>query len=423
MNFTALKDNRKELVDTLFLMILQGANLLMPVIVIPYLMKTLGATGYGRIGFALSAAQYLIIIIDFGFNLSATKSAALVKDDKEKLTRLFWSVVWVKAALLLASLLVLIAAIYLVPQFETYRLAVWMTIPQIVGHTFTFLWLFQGIGKVRVMSMLNLLCKVLMLPLILLLVHEPDDYALAAFLQASVFLLAAVLTGIQLYSLHVVGAPKFHLTTIRKETKDSFPLFLSQTSTSVYTQLFAVVLGLFCTEAEVGSYTAAERIMRALCFLIYQPLSQAFFPIISALSKQNRRAALARFALVRNMVAVVMCLIGAALFIGAPYAEAWLGADYVGLTTILRIFSVAPLFIALGGVYGQFGLVALGGREARRAFAGVYIATAVVALCAVLVCVPLWHGIGAAALLLAAEGAIAVLMFVNYQKETARVRL
>ena len=61
---------RKDLVDTLYLMMLQGINQLLPIFVMPYLMIKLGATGYGYVGFALSVIQYLIIIVDFGFNLT-----------------------------------------------------------------------------------------------------------------------------------------------------------------------------------------------------------------------------------------------------------------------------------------------------------------------------------------------------------------
>ena len=257
-----------------------------------------------------------------------------------------------------------------------------------------------------------------MLPLILLLVHSPEDYVLAAFLQASVFLLAAILTGLQLRSLHIIGRPVFDRAVMRSETRDSFPLFLSQTSTSIYTQLFAVILGIFCTEAEVGSYTAAERIMRALTFLVFLPMSQAFFPKISALSQSNRSRALQDFRLVKNIVLTMMLIIGLCLFVGAPYAEAWLGGGYKGLANILRIFSVCPIFIALGGVYGQFGLVALGDNDSRLRFRNVYIITALIALVAVLVCVPLWHGVGAAWVLLGAEGLIFALMFWNYKKES-----
>ena len=95
--------NRKDLVDTLYLMMLQGINQLLPIFVMPYLMIKLGATGYGYVGFALSVIQYLIIIVDFGFNLSATKHIAMVKDDYVERSRVFWNVIAAKSVLLTVS--------------------------------------------------------------------------------------------------------------------------------------------------------------------------------------------------------------------------------------------------------------------------------------------------------------------------------
>ena len=50
----SINNNRKELVDTLYLIMLQGINQLLPIIVMPYLMVKLGAEGYGYVGFSLS---------------------------------------------------------------------------------------------------------------------------------------------------------------------------------------------------------------------------------------------------------------------------------------------------------------------------------------------------------------------------------
>ena len=60
-----IKGNKQEVVDILYLFVLQGVNKFLPFLVIPYLMVKLGATGYGYIGFSLSVIQYLALIIDF----------------------------------------------------------------------------------------------------------------------------------------------------------------------------------------------------------------------------------------------------------------------------------------------------------------------------------------------------------------------
>lgn len=95
-----MQGSRKELVDSLYLIALQGINQFLPLLVLPYLMVVLGATGYGYIGFSLSVVQYLVLVVDFGFNLSATRRIAQVRDNREELTRVFWSVFWAKLVLL-----------------------------------------------------------------------------------------------------------------------------------------------------------------------------------------------------------------------------------------------------------------------------------------------------------------------------------
>ena len=120
----SINNNRKELVDTLYLIMLQGINQLLPIIVMPYLMVKLGAEGYGYVGFSLSVVQYLIIIVDFGFNLSATKRIAVVVEDRIALSRVFWNVVAAKFLLMFVTTLILFVLVVFVPTFRLYGNAI-----------------------------------------------------------------------------------------------------------------------------------------------------------------------------------------------------------------------------------------------------------------------------------------------------------
>lgn len=191
-----ISTNRKELVDTLYLMMLQGINQLLPIFVMPYLMIKLGATGYGYVGFALSVIQYLIIIVDFGFNLSATKHIAMVKDDYVERSRVFWNVIAAKSVLLTVSAVILGTLLVAVPTFQFYSRAIIATFPMLLGSVFTFMWFFQGIGKIHLFSIINTISKVTLLPLIFIFVKSPNDYVLAAFLQAAVFLFTAIISNV-----------------------------------------------------------------------------------------------------------------------------------------------------------------------------------------------------------------------------------
>jgi len=100
--------HKKEILDTLYLLALQGVNYVFPLLVFPYLMVTLGAEKFGFIGFSFSVIQYLMLIVDFGFNLSATKRVALNIGNKEKLEQIVSSTLFAKLGLMLLSFFILL---------------------------------------------------------------------------------------------------------------------------------------------------------------------------------------------------------------------------------------------------------------------------------------------------------------------------
>ena len=98
-------NNKREVIDTLYLVALQGINYVTPLLVFPYLMIVLGAEKFGYIGFSMSVIQYLMLFVDFGFNFTATKQISLIKHNHEKLNEVFTSTLYAKLILLIISFL------------------------------------------------------------------------------------------------------------------------------------------------------------------------------------------------------------------------------------------------------------------------------------------------------------------------------
>ena len=77
-------ENYKALASNfLSLSVLQLATYLFPLIVTPYIAKTIGLEKYGLIAFAASFCMYFTTFVDFGFNYSATRDVA--KNQKDNL--------------------------------------------------------------------------------------------------------------------------------------------------------------------------------------------------------------------------------------------------------------------------------------------------------------------------------------------------
>ena len=81
-----LKDRRLAK-NILWLYALQGVNYLVPILLLPYLVRVLGVGQYGLVAFSQAIAQYFIIATDYGFNFSATKQIALHRDDPAEVSR------------------------------------------------------------------------------------------------------------------------------------------------------------------------------------------------------------------------------------------------------------------------------------------------------------------------------------------------
>ncbi|MBO7635291.1 MAG: oligosaccharide flippase family protein, partial [Paludibacteraceae bacterium] len=59
------------------LSLLQIANYLIPIIVIPFIVRSLGVETVGKVSYAQNIIQYFTILITFGFDYSATRQIAI----------------------------------------------------------------------------------------------------------------------------------------------------------------------------------------------------------------------------------------------------------------------------------------------------------------------------------------------------------
>jgi len=402
--------NIREIKDVFYLFGLQGLNYFAPLLVFPYLIIVLGAEKFGYIGFSLAVMWFLMLVVDFGFNLSGTKRIALAKDNQVELNKIFTATFYAKIGLLVASFLILLILVQ-VPQFAVYRQVLFVMFLMVVGQTFTFVWLFQGLGQIRFIAIFNAIARLSILPLMFIFVKSPDDYLTAAFLQSFVSIFAMLISVAYVVKKRWVQLTVFVRQNVLVELKESYPIFLSSAATSIYMASFVLVLGFFKNPEVVGQYTAVDRIMRAMSILVFAPVAQAFYPKIVSLGVENRAQALALVKKIFTFVVAAMMLIFFALFFLSPLAIDFLPESYENTLPIFRIMAFVPIFVGAGGIVAQLGILALGNETDKKNYQRVYFIAGTVALISIFISVPLWGAIGASVSLLITEVVVCGLMF------------
>ncbi len=166
-----------------------------------------------------------------------------------------------------------------------------------------------------------------------------------------------------------------NIRNIKRELLESWSIFLSNSAITIITTSFTLLLGVFTSAFYVGLFGAIDRIIQAISFGIYVPISQAFFPVIARIGVINFRKAKKILKSVFYSMLIVMGLVYFTFIYFEDLIIQYFFTEYQDVRLLLIISISAILPVTLGGVCGQLGLIALGGETHKKIFSNIYIFT------------------------------------------------
>ena len=261
----------------IYLLMIQGANFILPLITIPYLVRTLGINKFGIVMVAQSFAILLTIITEFGLDMSATRQVALIKNDKKKVSQYFFDVFFLKMFLVIIAFIILAFFIFYVDKFSREYLVYFFSFGMVFGQALFPAFFFRGIEEMRIITIINVLAKVIFTISVFIIIKTPEDYHYVPILNGLGFILSGCLGFI--LSLKYVSFMKPIFNEAISIAKESFSLFLSNLAVSFYTKINTLIVGIFISDSVAGVYSSMEKLVVATKS-IYIPLYQALFPNI-----------------------------------------------------------------------------------------------------------------------------------------------
>lgn len=352
---------RKRLIENIgSLTVLQGANYILPLITLPYLVRVLGPEKFGLIAFAQAFMRYFVVLTDYGFNLSATRQIAIHRDDSGEVSRIFSSVMVIKSGLIVLSFLLMSAIVCAVPRFHADQQLYFICFLTVVGNALFPTWLFQGMEKMRYITALNVGAKSAAVAAIFLFVRRPSDYLVAAGIQSGGFVLAGFLGIICLRSILRARCAVPSWRAVSKAATEGRHVFISTAAISLYTAGNAFVLGLIAGNTAVAYYSAADKLVRAVQGLL-TPVSQGIYPHISSLVVRSREAAVEFIRKSLKWMGLFSFTISVLLFILAkPLVAVSLGEGFGASVAILRVMAFLPFIVAMSNVFGMQTMLTFG---------------------------------------------------------------
>jgi len=270
--------NNKKIAENYFFMtLLLVLNSFFGLLIYPYLIRTLGAESYGVYIFASTVVNYFICFIGFGFDMYGVRLIAENPFSIKKKSNVLSIIFTTKLYLEIVSIILAVLVSFVFPILRTYFWVYIVCFANTLLNIFFPTWYFQGVQKMRVVSYIQLIFKLLSLPFIFIFIKKPDDILLFAIIMTASSLLGALYAFIHLL---VFERLKISLVPIKHTLvyiKESQYFFYTNFLNMMKIQTINLIIGTRYSMTDLALYDLANRIVSIPLMLITN-INSALFP-------------------------------------------------------------------------------------------------------------------------------------------------
>ncbi|MBF0449622.1 MAG: flippase [Candidatus Magnetomorum sp.] len=399
-------DDTKRLVSNFFsLAVLQGVNYILPFVTLPYLIRVLGAEYFGLIAFANAMITYLLIVTDYGFNLTATRDISIYRNDNKKIIEIFSAVMIIKIALMSACFLLLCILVMSFEKFSENSCIYFFTFGTVIGQVLFPVWFFQGMERMKYITYLNILARSFFTVAIFICVKDRDDFYIVPILSSLGFLVAGLL------SLLIVKI-KFNIRfewqsrqMILSYLKKSWNVFIIDFMPNLYNNFSTFLLGFVASMEMVGYYSLATKIIDIFNNFIYV-VRNATYPYLNKNFEQ--------FSIISQMTLLtgisfsiaIVCLSNSLFYI--------IFGDMIQKSLLyVYILVLSPFFLSVSVVFGSNKLLVL---KKDQEMKNITILFSLFGFIMAISLIPLYGAVGAATTVILTRGFMAYLTYNTAKK-------
>ncbi len=401
------------------LTVIQGSNALVPLLIVPFALATVGATAYAQIAITEAISAFVLAAVLFSFDVDGVARIARLGPNatRNALGAVFGEVLIARLVVFAVIAPLTLLAYHLAGGSSPYLLALWCLIP--LGHVFHAYWFYQATEQNLPPAAITLTSRIVTLALIYGLLGGPQDAALVPLAIGGPFVVAGLLSTAYIVVRLRIPVHGVRIAAVMRSLAGGKEIFAGNVAVSLYREMNVVILGIVGVPAAgISAYALVEKSIKMLQ-AVTRPLNQFFFPkVLRAIGDDDRPSSrvarvVARYT--RPQILAVLGLIAIVPFLYLSAAQVFprlrsLG-DLPGVWTMAAIMAPAmPLGIA-NFMFGTAGLNALGQRRY------LFLAILITGAASTMMCFAFGSvigAVGAAVCFVCAEGLLLALVLLRY---------
>lgn len=237
--------------------ILSLFNLIVPILIGPYVLRKLEPSNMGTIDYAQSIFSYFFIFASFGVYRYGVREISKVRDDKEKLEQIFSSLFLFSVITNVVTSVIYLFFINKVYYGTEFYNACLMLSFNLFSNIFYTEWLNEGLENYDFITIKTIIVRIIYIILLFVLIKGSDNSKEYIFL----LILSTFLNNIISY-VHIRRRIKFNFKNIviLKHIKPMFLVVILSNANILYTQLDKLMLGAKISPEAVSYYTTSQKI-------------------------------------------------------------------------------------------------------------------------------------------------------------------
>lgn len=259
------------------------SSYIISLIVFPHVARVLGVELLGKIDFANNFVNYFSLFSLLGVSAVGIREIAACKDDVEKRSEVFSSILSTIFVLTIIAILIYFCVVMFVPKLKDYQKLLFIGSISLFFSSLLIEWLYQGVEQFRYISVRTISVRVVYAILVFIFVRNKNDYVVYYSLTVMATAINAIIN--LSYSRYFVRFT-FKLKSALIFIKEIASIGVYKVLTSMYTSFNVIFLGLVATSTDVGYYTTSTKLFYILLGVM-TAFTGVMLPRMSALLSDN----------------------------------------------------------------------------------------------------------------------------------------
>lgn len=410
-----MKTNNESLKQNLiYNIIYQVVTVLSPLIVTPKISRVFGLDYLGVKSFTFSIVYYFAIFGVLGLDMLGQRKIALVKDNVNERSKVFWTIYSTRFFLVLLSTCLYIIYFLIADLSSVEKVVTLYWLIYLFREMINPIWFLQGMEKFKLVSILGIISQIGYVVCTVVFIKQKSDLPRYILFYTVIPLVISFCYFPTVFANVKKARPRFQ--DMKASVVESVVYFVPTIATAIYSMVDKTMLGMFDVhKISTGLYESSERLVKvALAF------STASFTIMrtrmSYLYGKNDPAAYKKMAKLFMSFSLMLCwpIMFGIMGISKDFVPVFFGKGFEEVVNLSYVFSLVVPCLTVSGLLQAIYIFPYGLQKTMDVY---YAIIVIVNIIMNLVLIHFFGTVGAIIASVFAELLLAVILIIRARKD------